>query len=505
VIQRSEGGKARNEGITMKKIPVAKLRAGSAVRMPSVQERKAKGKALRVKVPTEVPYRSAAERRADGKMLRDAVPRAQHSGWNPPKERRDPVEVVLASNEGRLLDLVPIRHGRMMQSPFAFYRGTAAIMAADLAHTPSSGLRVQACGDAHLSNFGGFATPERNLVFDINDLDETLPAPWEWDVKRLTASVVLAGRHIQLKQNESARTASSAVRSYREHMAEYAFMKALEVWYDRIDLKRLLGSVSDEASRARMEKRIEQARGRSAAAHDFPKLAEHVGGKPRIKDNPPLIFHSDEVKDDAGSEELKAAWMLYRESLPEQTRLLFDRFHLCDMAIKVVGVGSVGTTCLVALFMADDDDPLFLQIKQANASVLEPYAGKSLHSNHGQRVVVGQRLMQSASDMFLGWSQGHRGRHFYVRQLRDMKLSAIIEDMDDEILRRYAEACGWALARAHARSGDAAMISGYMGSGSMFDEAIVDFAVDYADQAERDHKAFVRAVREGRVKAVVES
>ena len=489
----------------MEKTQNAKLPARITTPRPSVEERKAKGKSLRVKAPTEVPYRSAAERRADGKMLRDAVPRAQHSGWNPPKERRDPVEVVLASNEGRLLDLVPIRHGRMMQSPFAFYRGTAAIMAADLAHTPSSGLRVQACGDAHLSNFGGFATPERNLVFDINDLDETLPAPWEWDVKRLTASVVLAGRHIQLKQSESARAASSAVRSYREHMAEYAFMKALEVWYDRIDLKRLLDSVSDEESRTRMEKRIEQARGRSAAAHDFPKLVEHVGGKPRIKDNPPLIFHSAENKEDEGSRELKAAWALYLESLPEHIRTLFDRFHFCDMAIKVVGVGSVGTTCMVALLMADDDDPLFLQIKQANASVLEPYAGKSLYSNHGQRVIVGQRLMQSASDMFLGWSQGHRGRHFYVRQLRDMKLSAIIEDMDGEILRRYAEACGWALARAHARSGDAAMISGYMGSGAIFDEAILDFAVEYADQAERDHKAFVKAVREGRVKAVVGS
>jgi uncharacterized protein (DUF2252 family) len=474
--------------------------------IPSVEERKAKGKALRKKMPSEEPYHSQAERRAEGRTLRDAVPRADHSGWKPPEDRRDPVDVVLASNEGRLLDLVPIRHGRMMQSPFAFYRGTAAVMAADLAHTPSSGLRVQACGDAHLSNFGGFATPERGLIFDVNDLDETLPAPWEWDLKRSTASVVLAGRHIHLKQSESARAATAAVRSYREHMAEYAFMKALEIWYDRIDLKRLVDAVAtDDETRARMEKRIAQARARSVAEHDFPKLAEHVGSTPRIKDDPPLIFHSSEVKEDEGSEELKAAWALYRESLPEHVRVLFDRFHLCDMAVKVVGVGSVGTMCQIALLMAADDDPLFLQIKQANASVLEPYAGKSLHSNHGQRVVVGQRLMQSASDMFLGWSQGHRGRHFYVRQLRDMKLSAIIEGFDDELLRRYAEACGWALARAHARTGDAAMISGYMGSSGTFDDAICDFAVDYADQAERDHKAFVKAVREGRVKTLVES
>ena len=237
-----------------------------------------------------------AERRAEGKTLRDAVPRAEHSGWKPPKERPDPVEVVLAQNEGRVLDLVPIRHGRMSQSPFAFYRGTAAIMAADLAHTPSSGLRVQACGDAHLSNFGAFATPERGVIFDINDLDETLPAPWEWDLKRLTASVVLAGRHIQLKQSESARAARAAVRSYREHMAEYAFMKALDIWYDRIDLKRLLDATPDEEVRARTAKAVEKARGRSVAEHDFPKLAEHVGSTPRIKDNPPLIFHSADTE-----------------------------------------------------------------------------------------------------------------------------------------------------------------------------------------------------------------
>jgi len=455
--------------------------------------------------PSDAAYRPQAERRAEGKALRDAVPRADHSGWKPPKDRRDPVEIVLAANEGRLPELVPIRHGRMSQSPFAFYRGSAAIMAADLAHTPSSGLRVQACGDAHLSNFGAFATPERGVIFDVNDLDETLPAPWEWDLKRLTASVVLAGRHIQLKQSESARAARAAVRSYREHMAEYAHMKALDIWYDRIDLQRLIDAVPDEAERARMQKVVEKAHGRTVAEHDFPKLAEHVGSTPRIKDNPPLIFHRPGVKEDEASGELKAAWALYHDSLPEHVRVLFDRFHLCDMAIKVVGVGSVGTACLIALFMAADDDPLFLQIKEANASVLEPYAGKSLHENHGQRVVVGQHLMQAASDSFLGWTQGPRGRHFYVRQLRDMKISADIDGMDDEALRRYAGTCGWALARAHARSGDAAMIAGYMGSGRTFDEAICDFAGDYADQAERDHKAFVKAIREKRVKAVVES
>lgn len=455
--------------------------------------------------PSTAPYSSPAERRAAGKALREAVPRAEHSGWKHPKERTDPVEIILAANEGRLPELLPIRHGRMAQSPFAFYRGSAALMAADLAHTPTSGLRVQACGDAHLSNFGAFATPERGVIFDVNDLDETLPAPWEWDLKRLTASVVLAGRHIQLKQSESARAARAAVRSYREHMAEYAFMKALDVWYDRIDLQRLIDSMPDEATRASMEQQLARGRARTVAEHDFPKLAEHVGSTPRIKDNPPLIFHHPDVKEQEGSEELKAAWADYRESLLWSIRVLFDRFHLCDMALKVVGVGSVGTACLIALYMAADDDPLFLQIKQANASVLEPYAGKSLFSNHGQRVVVGQRLMQSASDIFLGWTQGKLGRHFYVRQLRDVKISVDVDAMDDVVLRRYAGACGWALARAHARSGDAAMISGYMGSGGIFDEAICEFAGDYADQAECDHKAFVKAIREGRVQAAVES
>jgi uncharacterized protein (DUF2252 family) len=462
-----------------------------------------KGKAPGKNAPTEALYRSPAERRSEGKTLRDAVPRAGHSGWNPPKERRDPVDLVLAQNQGRLMELVPIRHGRMLQSPFAFYRGTAGIMAADLADTPSSGLRVQACGDAHLSNFGAFATPERDLVFDVNDLDETLPAPWEWDVKRLAASVVLAGRHIQLKQSESAAAARAAVRSYREHMGEYAFMKALEVWYDKIDLERLESHFDDRKLLARFHERVAEARGRSVAEHDFPKLAEQVGSTPRIKDNPPLIYHAAEINEEEGG--IQAAWAAYHESLPEHVRVLFDRFQRCDMAIKVVGVGSVGTTCLIALYMAADDDPLFLQIKEASASVLEPYAGKSLHDNHGQRVVVGQHLMQAASDIFLGWTEGKRGRHFYVRQLRDMKLSAIVEGFDDEILRGYAEACGWALARAHARSGDAAMISGYMGSGTIFDEAICDFAVDYADQAERDYKAFVKAVRQGRVEAHVDS
>lgn len=452
----------------------------------------------------EAHHRSASERQADGKALRAAVSRESQGGWNAPDDRRDPVDIVLASNEGRQPQLVPIRHARMMQSPFAFYRGTAAIMAADLARTPVSGLRVQACGDAHLSNFGGFATPERDVIFDVNDLDETLPAPWEWDLKRLTASVVLAGRHNKFKKSECERAARAAASSYRQRMADYAYMRALDIWYDKIDLKRMLATAANDKVRARLTQRVEQARGRSTAEHDFPKLVEHSGSTPRIKDNPPLIFHPEDIQKDLESGLVLPALGHYRESLPEHVRVLFDRFELCDIAAKVVGVGSVGTLCLVALYMAGDGDPLFLQIKQANASVLEPYAGKSLHANHGQRVVVGQRLMQAASDIFLGWTQGRRGRHFYVRQLRDMKLSAVIEGMDFEMLRGYVESCAWALARAHARSGDAAKISGYIGSGRTFDDAVTAFSVDYADQAERDYTSFVQAHLAGRVEAASE-
>ena len=452
----------------------------------------------------ETQYRPAEERRAEGKALRDAVPRHTHGGWKPHPGRRDPVELLMETNEGRLPQLVPIRHGRMVSSPFAFFRGSAALMASDLAQTPTSGLKVQACGDAHLLNFGGFATPERNLVFDINDFDETLPAPWEWDLKRLAASVVIAGRHLRLSESESARAATAAVRSYREHMADYASMRALEVWYERIDAARLVEEAPTEEAREQIQQRLEKTRTRTIPEHDYPKLVEHHGAIPRIKDNPPLIFHPTPEETPGLKTGFKEQIALYRESLPEHIRVLFDRFHFCDMAIKVVGVGSVGTICGVGLFLAADDDPLFLQVKEAKASVLEPYAGKSLHENHGERVVAGQRLMQSASDIFLGWTRGADGRDRYVRQLRDMKISAIVEGWDFDILRAYTRICAWALARAHARSGDAAMISGYMGSSETFDDAMCEFAVEYADQNQHDYRAFVKAAREERIKVAVE-
>jgi uncharacterized protein (DUF2252 family) len=447
--------------------------------------------------------RSADQRRADGKALRDKVPREHHHGWVPPKDRRDPVELLIASNRGRMPQLVPIRHGRMVHSPFAFYRGSAALMAADLAHTPRTGLQVQACGDAHLMNFGGFATPERNVIFDINDFDETLPAPWEWDLKRLTASVVIAGRHLGLRERDSARAARATVRAYREKMADYSFMRALDVWYECIDVERFVKAAPDEM-RARVKQRVEKARKRTVAEHDFPKLVEHSAARPLIKDNPPLIFHPSAKEAPGMKSRYREAIGLYRESLNESIRPLFDRFSFCDLAVKVVGVGSVGTRCMIALFLAADDDPIFLQVKEARPSVLEPYAQKSVHPNHGQRVVTGQRMMQSATDLFLGWSRARDGFDVYVRQLRDMKISVVLEGWDFDTLRAYSRMCAWGLARAHARTGDSAMISGYMGSGTTFDDAVCEFAVDYADQTIADHKAFAKAIRDGRIEAIIE-
>jgi uncharacterized protein (DUF2252 family) len=357
-------------------------------------------------------------------------------------------------------------------------------------------------------NFGGFATPERNVIFDINDLDETLPAPFEWDLKRLAASAVIAAQHLELPNSDAASIAIDCVREYRIRIGNYATMRALDVWYDRIDLQRYEDRSGDpkvtEAIRKRTAERIEAEKRKSAPEFLFPKLASHEGGKPAIKDEPPLIFHPSAEMAPGLKSGYAEAITAYRESLPVHVRVLFDRFHFLDLAVKVVGVGSVGTICHVGLFMAADNDPLFLQVKEARASVLEPYAGKSLYPNHGQRVVEGQRLMQTASDVFLGWTRGKTGRDFYIRQLRDMKLSAIIEDWDTKILRQYARMCAHALARAHARSGDAAMISGYMGSGNTFDDAVGEFAIEYSAQNRTDHRAFIRAIREGRVKAIVE-
>jgi uncharacterized protein (DUF2252 family) len=434
----------------------------------------------------------------EGKNLRNKCPRSSHADWRAHRDRPDPISLLMKSSRGRLPELLPIRYGRMTQSPFTFYRGAALNMADDLARTPATELRVQACGDSHLLNFGLFATPERREIFDINDLDETLPAPWEWDLKRLAASFVLACRSNGFSERSARDSALCSVRSYRQRMAEFSRMRVLDLWYSRIDVENLISEIHDPQTQKRMRKRVATARKRSIVEHDFPKLAELVGQLPRIKDNPPLIYHWHEGQQGLFAE-VQAAFTNYGKTLEEDRQQLLDRYQLRDTAIKVVGVGSVGTWCGIALLLASAQDPLFLQIKEARASVLEPYAGKSIFPNHGQRVVNGYRMMQSASDLFLGWTIGPGGRHLYVRQLNDMKIKILVELLTPSTMLQYADLCGWTLAMAHARSGEPARISGYMGKSDCFDEAVADFSVAYADQSERDHKLLLRAVREGRI------
>ncbi len=464
-----------------------------------------KAKRTRARKPAAAPPRpSLAELRAMGKKLREKCPRQAHAAWKAPAGRPNPLKLLEKSNKGRIAQLIPIRHGRMVRTPFTFYRGAALNMAADLARTPSTGIYVQACGDCHMLNFGGFATPERRLIFDINDLDETLPAPWEWDVKRLAASFVLASRNNGFSNAEARDAALSCVQSYRERMAEYSEMRVLEVWYSSIDTEEMLATVKDVEAKRRAKKRLSAARERSVLEHDFPKLAAASGKSPTINDDPPLIYHpSGETQEDL-RERVRDAYAAYRETLQEDRRVLLDRFEPKDIAMKVVGVGSVGTLCAIILLMASEADPLFLQVKEARRSVLEAYAGKSVYPNHGQRVVNGYRLMQPASDVFLGWTEGKGGRHFYIRQLKDMKVSPMVEVFTPGWTIEFAGFCGWALARAHARSGGAAQISGYLGKSDVFDQAIADFSDAYANQTERDHAVFKKAVRSGRIEAVME-
>ncbi|HEX4963252.1 MAG TPA: DUF2252 domain-containing protein [Thermoanaerobaculia bacterium] len=445
-------------------------------------------------------FRPRAERLEAGKALRKKVSRSDHAAWKPAPDRPDPIAVLQADSEGRLEELLPIRWERMLASPFAFLRGAAAVMAIDLAPTPVTGLRLQAGGDCHLANFGGFATPERHLVFDVNDFDETLPAPWEWDVKRLAASSVVAGRFIGVSGSAGAAAARAGVRAYREMMIRLAQKRVLDVWYARLDLE-TLARASDPAERSRLAAQTAKAR-KQTMAHIFPKMTEIRDGKRCIKDEPPRIYHSHTEDVEAGA---RSFLNRFRASLVPERRVLFDRFELVDVAMKVVGVGSVGTRCAVALLMAPDDDPLFLQIKEARPSVFEPFAGKSVYKNHGERVVLGQRLMQSASDIFLGWSRDAGGRDYYCRQLRYLKVSPVFDGMQATELTDYAGFCGRALARAHARSGDAAVLAGYLGANDVFDQALAKFAVVYADQTERDFEALQKAVRAGILNASLET
>jgi uncharacterized protein (DUF2252 family) len=443
---------------------------------------------------------SPDDRAAAGKAMRDKVPRELLGIWKDGKGRPNPIDLLRKSDAGRLKELVPIKYGRMLQSPFAFYRGAAGVMASDLARTPNTGIHVQACGDCHLMNFGGFATPERNIIFDINDFDETSPAPWEWDVKRLAASIVLAARSIGLSDSQGRDSATSAARSYREHMRKFSRMDPLRVWYATVSPEDIM-AVSPKVVQKRLRKRIAKAANGSGSELDYPKLAGAVGGQIRITDQPPLIFHPEVIRGPEARAMLDQVFRTYRETLSDDRRMLFDRYRLVDVAIKVVGVGSVGRRCWIALFMSEANDPLFLQVKEAAQSVLEPYAGKSAYRHPGQRVVMGQRLMQPASDIFLGWLTAVNGRQFYVRQLRDAKMKPLVETFDAEVLGVYAMLCGWVLARAHSKVSDkSSTISGYLGSSSdAFDEAMGKFAVAYADQAERDHAALRAAVKKGKI------
>jgi uncharacterized protein (DUF2252 family) len=400
-------------------------------------------------------------------------------------------------------DLIPIRYGRMLANPFAFYRGAAAIMAYDLAHTPATGLKLQICGDCHLLNFGGFATAERQIIFDINDFDETSIAPWEWDVKRLAASFVIAGRANGFLAPDCRQAAWQAAQSYREQMAAYSQMSVLEVWYDFLDFEQIIANLPDKQVKRFYTKKLKAASEQSAHEKEFAKLA-HMRGEPAsIIDQPPLIFHYGDARDKEFRANVEGSIAGYLHSLIPGRRLLLDRYQLVDTAVKVVGVGSVGTRCGILLFMSGNGEPLFLQFKEARPSVLEAYAGASPFGNRGQRVVVGQRLMQAASDMFLGWTTGagNDKHHYYIRQLNDAKIKPVVEVMKPANLIGYASLCGRALARAHTRSGDAVVLAGYMGKSTAFEDAIADFSVAYADQNEGDHAALVAAVRAGRVEA----
>jgi uncharacterized protein (DUF2252 family) len=461
--------------------------------------------------PQAVLHLSVAERVARGKAARQEVPRSSHAHFEPSEVRADPVELLERQAETRVPELVPIRYGRMLVSPFTFYRGAAMIMAHDLAATPRSGLIVQCCGDAHLSNFGAFASPERRLVFDINDFDETLPGPWEWDVKRLATSMLIAAVDNNFSAKEQDKIVLETVGAYRKAVREFAGMDNLAVWYSHLDFESAVREYAPQFKTklvSRAEKAMAKARTRDSMSA-FKKLTEVVDGKVQIVDQSPLIVPIEklvQVDDvDALFDELRMLIRVYRESLEYDRRVLIEEFHLQDFARKVVGVGSVGTRAWIALMMGrDGDDPLFLQIKEAEASVLEPFLGASEFANHGQRVVTGQRLMQAVSDIFLGWVHNPEGmdgrsRDFYVRQLKDWKASAEIEQMVPEGMSVYGRLCGWTLARAHARSGDRIAIASYLGGGDTFDRAILEFSKAYADQNRRDYDELANAVESGRI------
>jgi uncharacterized protein (DUF2252 family) len=463
--------------------------------------------------PAPVEHLSVAERKADGKAARTHAPRSGHALYEPAPDRPDPIELLQRQAQTRIPELVPIRYGRMLVSPFAFYRGAALIMASDLANTPRSGLSVQCCGDAHLSNFGVFASPERQLVFDVNDFDETLPGPWEWDIKRLAVSMLIAARQNDFAGKHERRVVLDTVAEYRTAMRRFATMTNLDVWYAHLDVDdtlRKLGSQLHAKVVAQTTKALAHARTRDNMSA-FSKLTQDIDGEARIVADPPLIVPLDDLAQGSERDEMFEALheqlRSYRATLEHDRRVLLEQYRICDFARKVVGVGSVGTRAWIALLLGrDGTDPLFLQIKEAQASVLEEFVGPSALHDHGERVVNGQRLMQASSDIFLGWLHlqsrlDGQPRDYYCRQLRDEKGSAEIEQMTPSGMVTYGRMCGWTLARAHARSGDRIAIAAYLGRGSKFDRALVEFSRAYAQQNERDYQALVAAVKSGRVTA----
>ena len=476
-------------------------------------------------VKTRIAHPSVEEREAQGEEARSRTPVASHTGWEAAAGRPDPVALLEQQNRTREPDLIPVRHGRMLVSPFTFYRGAAKIMAADLKGTPVAGLQVQLCGDAHLSNFGLFASPERRLLFDLNDFDETLPGPFEWDVKRMAASFTIAGRNNGYTKADTRAATRASVRAYREAMASFAEMGTMDIWYAHLSEDELLLAVRSTAAEGskskkkaakaakRAEKSVQKVTGKARTRDSLQalsKLGELVDGRYRIASQPPVIIPARDLAATYGlSQEetergLRQQFRAYRATLQDDRRHLLERFELVDVARKVVGVGSVGTRAFIALLQGrDQHDPLFLQVKEATASVLEGPLPKSRYHQHGERVVSGQRMMQAVSDIYLGWTKGlDANRHFYWRQLRDMKGSVEVETMDPVGLGFYAGICGWTLARAHARSGDPVAIAAYLGEGDQFDRSITDFSQRYADQNELDHQAFVKAIRSGRLEAV---
>jgi uncharacterized protein (DUF2252 family) len=454
------------------------------------------------------------EWRARGRARRERVALTEHARWDPPHKRPDPITILEAQAETRVPDLVPIRHGRMLTSPFAYYRGAAAPMAWDLAHTPTTELRVQCCGDAHLLNFGMFAAPDRRLVFDVNDFDETLPAPFEWDVKRLAASFAVAARDNGFSDEEARTAARRCANSYRTEMARYATMRFLNVWYSRInvdEVTRLFDAVQPKKAVRQRRKEIRKAQQRTSLKA-LMKFCDQVGGEYRIRPDHPVIVRFPIERNPEMLDELRSAVAEYKETLPADRREVLRRYYFGDFARKVVGVGSVGTEAFVLLLLGDrEDEPLFLQLKEAQESVLAPFAGQSEYEHQGERVARGQRMTQAATDEFLGWTKGiatdgQKSRDYYVRQLRDMKGSMDVPAMDPGQLNYYGRLCGWALARGHARTGRATVISGYLGEGKegkVFDNAIADFALAYADQNARDFQALLDAVAAGRVQALM--